>query len=98
MSTRSTSPPPAAVALQYNGDGAPRVTAKGVADLATRIEALAREHGVPLYRDPELTHLLAQVPLGDNIPAALYRAVSSVIAFAYEVSENRKQSGQSEEP
>lgn len=78
--------PPAAVALQYSGEGAPRVTAKGMEELSARMEALARQHGVPLYHDPELTHLLSQVPVGDDIPPALYRAVSSVIAFAYEIS------------
>jgi flagellar biosynthesis protein len=77
---------PAAVALHYGNDGAPRVTAKGMAELAARIESIARQHDVPLYHDPELTHLLSQVPLGDEIPPALYRAVSSVIAFAYELS------------
>jgi flagellar biosynthesis protein len=80
-------PPPAAVALHYGGEGAPRVTASGAARLAERIEALATQHGVPLYRDPELAHLLAQVPLNNEIPPALYRAVSSVIAFAYHMSE-----------
>ncbi len=74
---------PIAVALHYDGSGAPRVTAKGRAEVAERIVALAREHGVPLQDDPELAAVLARIPLGEEIPEALYRAVAEVIAFAY---------------
>jgi flagellar biosynthesis protein len=77
---------PLAVALRYDGSGAPRVTAKGRAEVAERIVALAREHGVPLQDEPELAAVLAQVPLGDEIPELLYRAVAEVIAFAYLLS------------
>ncbi len=77
---------PLAVALRYDGAGAPRVTAKGRAEIAERIVAAAREHGVPLQEEPALAAVLAQIPLGDEIPEALYRAVAEVIAFAYVVS------------
>ena len=72
-----------AVALQYSGDGAPRVTAKGSGELADRIIALAREQGVPLRASRELVGLLAQVELGQEIPDTLYRVVAEVIAYAY---------------
>ena len=77
--------PPTAVALRYDGRGAPRVTAKGQHDLAERILALARAHGIPLHEDRELVRMLARVELGAEIPAALYAAVAEVIAFAYRV-------------
>ena len=77
---------PLAVALRCDGTGAPRVTAKGRAEVAERIVALAREHGVPLQDEPELAAVLARIPLGDEIPEALYRAVAEVIAFAYLLS------------
>ena len=77
---------PLAVALRYDGTGAPRVTAKGRAELAERIVAAAREHGIPLQEEPALAAVLAQIPLGDEIPEALYRAVAEVIAFAYLLS------------
>ena len=47
---------------------------------------LAREHDVPVQENSELTALLAQVELGEEIPAELYLAVAQVIAFAYQVS------------
>ncbi|MBT2970699.1 MAG: flagellar protein FhlB [gamma proteobacterium symbiont of Ctena orbiculata] len=75
-----------AIALKYDGENAPRLTAKGRGDLADRILALAEEHEVPLHEDAELAALLSQIPLGDEIPESLYRAVAEVIAFAYLLS------------
>lgn len=79
-------PPAIAVALSYDGEGAPRVTAKGRQALAERILAVAEANDVPLHEDPELVQVLAQVPVGDEIPSALYVAVAEVIAFAYFLS------------
>ena len=76
-----------AVALHWDGIGAPRVTAKGRGELAARIAALALEHDVPISDDPELVEVLAQVELGATIPEALFVAVAEVIAFAYSVSD-----------
>ncbi len=84
MSARKT--PQTAIALCYDGEVAPRVTAKGRGDIAERILEIAREHNVPVRDDAELTQLLAQVELGDEIPAELYLAVAQVIAFAYRLS------------
>ncbi|MEN8178436.1 MAG: EscU/YscU/HrcU family type III secretion system export apparatus switch protein [Pseudomonadota bacterium] len=86
MSDPNTNRPDLAIALQYDGENAPRITAKGRSELATRILELADKHDVPLHEDPELAALLSQVPLGDEIPEALYRAVAEVIAFAYLLS------------
>ena len=75
-----------AVALRYDGTGAPRVTAKGEGLVAEQISRLARENDIPMYEDPDLARLLASVELGAQIPRALYVAVAEVIAFAYRVS------------
>lgn len=72
-----------AVALEYSGEGAPRVTAKGAGPLAERIIALAAEHGVPLDTDADLVAVLGQLELEQEIPESLYRVVAEVIAFAY---------------
>lgn len=72
-----------AVALSYDGSNAPRVTAKGERAVAERIIEAAEQAGVPLYPDPELAMVLAQVPMGDEIPDNLYKAIAEVIAFAY---------------
>lgn len=75
-----------AVALRYDGDGAPRVTAKGEDHVAREILRIAREHEVPLKEDAQLARLASRVPLGDEIPAALYVAVAQVLVFAYRLS------------
>lgn len=75
--------PNIAVALEYDGEAAPRVTASGEGELALQIIELAREHGVPLEESPELVQLLRRIPLGEEIPEPLYYAVAEVIAFAY---------------
>ncbi len=78
--------PPLAVALQYDGKRAPRVTAKGHDRLAEQIIQLARQHGVPLQENEPLASMLSTVELGDEIPETLYLAVAQVIAFAYHLS------------
>jgi flagellar biosynthesis protein len=72
-----------AVALRYEGNRAPRVTAKGSGKLAEQIIELAQEHDIPLHADRALVQVLSNVPLGDEIPRELYLAVAEVIAFAY---------------
>jgi flagellar biosynthesis protein len=78
--------PRQAVALAYDGQGAPRVVAKGGGDVAARILEVAREHGVPLEQDPTLARLLSRVDLGDEIPRPLFAAVAQVLAFAWSVA------------
>ena len=74
-----------AVALKYNVemDRAPRLVAQGRGEVAERILVLAREHGIPLHRDPDLVEALATLDLGDVIPENLYQAVAEVLAFIY---------------
>ena len=72
-----------AVALEYDGESAPKVTAKGVNAIADKIIAIANENGVPLQENDGLVNILSQMDLGEEIPENLYRAVAEVIAFAY---------------
>lgn len=72
-----------AIALEYDGEGAPTVSAKGADALAEEIIALAREHDVPLHEDRTLARILSQLEVDEEIPERLYRVVAEVIAFAY---------------
>ena len=72
-----------AIALFYDGQQAPTLTAKGDDALAEAILALAREHEVPIYENAELVRLLARLELGDQIPEALYLTIAEIIAFAW---------------
>lgn len=69
------------IALRYDGDNAPVVVATGEGEIARQIKARAEAAGVPIVDDPKLAYLLSQVPLGDEIPPPLYRAVAEVLVF-----------------
>lgn len=81
---------PLAVALHYNGNGAPRVVAKGGGHLAERIMETAREHKVPLEEDAALAATLSRLDLGAEVPRELYVAVAHVLAFAWAVTGKSK--------
>lgn len=74
-----------AVALEYNGQQAPKITAKGEHELAEEIVRIAEEYGIPLYHDASLARSLAQFDLGTEIPESLYRTIAEIIAFAYKL-------------
>ncbi len=80
--------PPIAVALHYNvnGNGAPRVVAKGGGEIAEKIIEVAREHDVPLQEDAALAGALSKLDIGQQIPSELYVAVAHVLAFAWSVA------------
>lgn len=75
-----------AIALQYDGDNAPTVTASGEGAIAEEILRIAREHHIPLREDALLAELLSDLSLGEEIPPMLYRVIAEVIAYAYLVS------------
>ena len=70
-----------AVALEYDGSSAPRVTAKGQGEVAERIIDTAREAGVPIEENALHAEALSSVELDDHIPEELYKATAQVIGF-----------------
>jgi len=74
-----------AVALKYAAEehAAPQVAATGTGDVAERILAAAREAGIPVREDPDLTEALAVLDLGAVIPPELYSVIAEVLAWAY---------------
>lgn len=79
----SDNTPNKAIALKYDEITAPKLTAKGHADLAEQIINLAKEHNIPIYENSELVNILSRLELGDEIPETLYRVIAEIIAFAY---------------
>lgn len=71
-----------AAALRYDGGGAPTVVAAGAGSMADKIEAKAKEAGVPVRQDPALADALSRLPAGDEISPDLYRAVAEVLIWA----------------
>ncbi|CAG9249777.1 flagellar biosynthetic protein FlhB [Paraburkholderia unamae] len=91
-----TNPTHFAVAIKY-ADGemrAPKVVAKGVNLVATRIRELATEHNVPLLEAPPLARALYyNVDLNREIPGPLYGAVAQVLAWVYQLKRFREHGG-----
>ncbi|MFP3977979.1 EscU/YscU/HrcU family type III secretion system export apparatus switch protein [Marinobacter sp. KMM 10035] len=75
----------AAVALKYDGEKAPTITATGTYELADEIIRIARENNVPLYENAELAGILARLSLNDEIPENLYRVIAEILAFAFHI-------------
>ena len=61
----------------------PVVVARGERLLAERIKQVAREAGVPIFRDVTLARSLRDLPEGAEIPAALYEAVAEILRAVY---------------
>jgi flagellar biosynthetic protein FlhB len=81
-----TNPTHLAVALRYERGvmNAPQVVAQGAGFIAEQIRERAARHAVPILERPALAQALYRaVKVGDEIPVALYYAVSEVLAYIY---------------
>ena len=86
-----TNPTHVAVALRYGPkDPAPVVLAKGHDEVALRIRAEARKHGIPILENRRLARALdAEVQIGRPVPPAHFAAVARVLAFVYKLGGRR---------
>lgn len=84
---------PIAIAIKYDRekDGAPRVIAKGMRLKAEKIQAVAKQHGIPLMRNVSLANALYRVEVGQEIPEALYEAVAELLNFVYALQREEQQ-------
>ena len=86
-----TNPAHYAVALRYDGNqmSAPRILAKGIDLIATRIREIAAENQIPTLEAPPLARALyAHGELEQEIPAELYTAVAQVLAWVYALEQD----------
>ncbi len=74
-----------AVALRYDATQgpAPKIVAKGTGEIAEKIIALAKEHGIPIQEDADLVEILAKLNLNADIPPDTYLVVAEILAFIY---------------
>lgn len=79
-----------ASALKYNTnrDDAPRVIAQGSGEVADKIEELAKESRVPVYKDEKLARQLDNLSLGQEIPEKLYDVVAEILSFVTELDNS----------
>ena len=78
-----TNPTHFAVAIEFDpaSMAVPTVTAKGADEMALRIRAIAREHGVPVVENRPLARALyAKAEIGDPVPEEYYDAIAKVLA------------------
>lgn len=80
------------MALRYEEkkDDAPKVVASGKGRMAERMLELARDHEVPVHKDPTLVDMLSYVDVGSEIPPELYSMVAEVLVFIYNVDKKVK--------
>ena len=80
-------------ALAYSeGDGAPRMVAKGRGLVADSIIEKARASGVFVHESRELLALLMQIDLDSHIPPQLYVVVAELLAWLYHLEKTGAQS------
>ena len=68
-----------AIGLAYEGSNAPTVAARGMHLNADEIVKIAKRHGVPVVERADLTRVLDQVEVDEEIPADLYEAVATIL-------------------
>ena len=75
------------VALRYDMEkmSAPIVVAKGVDQMALRIQEVAKDFNVPIAQIPPLArYLYSQLEIGEAIPLPLFEAIAQILAWAYD--------------
>ncbi|ODA31655.1 flagellar biosynthesis protein FlhB [Veronia pacifica] len=73
----------AAVALHYDGQGAPSVAAKGFDHRAEQLIEDMKREGKLIHEDHELVRWLQNMEVGETIPENLYIVIAELIAFAW---------------
>lgn len=77
-----------AIALNYDIDidRAPKVIAKGKGELARNIIKIAQDNEVPIKKDEDLVELLSAIDIDKEIPDSMYKAVSEIFSFIYDLT------------
>lgn len=90
------------VALRYDKftpGAAPKVVAKGVDEIALKIQEVAREYEVPIISSPALTRAIYHsTKIEQEIPDGLFVAVAQVLAYVFQLNNWRKGRGQRPTP
>ncbi len=81
-----------AAALKYDmqKDNAPKLVAKGEAQVAKNIIKIAQENNLPIKRDEDLIELLSKLDIDKEIPASMYKAVAEIFSFIYNLTKQAK--------
>jgi len=82
-----TNPTHYSIALKYElGMDAPLVVAKGIDHLALKMREIAKEQKIPIIENrPLARELYATVEEGEEIPSKLYKVVSEIIKYVFQL-------------
>jgi len=75
----------AAISYDPSEHDTPVLAAFGEGYIAQKIVEVARESGVPIMPDPNLSSMLSKLSVGDEISPEMYDAVAKVLVFVSEV-------------
>ncbi len=82
-----------AAALKYDIEkqNAPKLIAKGEAQIAKNIIKIAQENNLPIKKDEDLIELLSKLDIDKEIPQSMYKAVAEIFSFIYKLTKQPKQ-------
>lgn len=85
-----------AIALEYEHgvDPAPKIVATGKNEIAEKIIAIAKEHGIEIRSDQELAEILSVLDIDSVIPFETYTAVAEILSFIYRKNREKTDNGQ----
>ena len=78
------------VALGYNGK-IPKILAIAKGKLFKDLLYIAKKNNITIYEDTNLVEVLSKLDPGEEIPEDMYKAISEILAYCYNVNENFKQ-------
>ncbi|MCB1189998.1 MAG: EscU/YscU/HrcU family type III secretion system export apparatus switch protein [Leptospiraceae bacterium] len=78
------------VALKFlpEEQDAPIVIASGCGYIGDKIFEIAKKNSVQVVRNPGLATSLLKVPIGEEIPEKLYKAVAGIFKFIYQLDKD----------
>ena len=78
-----------AVAMKYKvyEDNVPKVIAKGSGEIAKKIIQKAKDYDIAIFQNEELTNMLMDVDVNDEIPVELYQAVVEVFVWLQQTEQ-----------
>ena len=89
---KESEPEKTALALGFDPhqDQGPRLLAKGQGKSALDMIALARSLDIPVIENPELSAVLGTLPVGQEAPENLYRALASIFSMVYNLRDETR--------
>lgn len=81
-----------AAALKVTGEnGIPNIVAKARGELVKELLRVADNNNIEVYEDADLVEALDLLDVGSDIPENLFKAVSEIVFYCYNVNDSLKE-------